>query len=190
MDCKSGKDEVCVARSSSTTPPRHPPTRHAAPPVFFSRRRVRLRALAPQQMRGGGAPSGAPALCSRLDRSAGAQISLRRATRSFSSAPASRRSTAASIRLRAALPGGEKPPPFRQRAPRSQALVPGGRCPGAARVRRATLAPRPQAPHPAAAGFLRNSRRKANRSLPGHPFRPAPPQNVSGDALTSEDQAL
>jgi hypothetical protein len=39
--------------------------------------------------------------------------------------------------------------PFRQRAPRSQALVPGGRCPGAARVRRATLAPRPQAPHPA-----------------------------------------
>jgi hypothetical protein len=45
----------------------------AGSPVLFVRRRVRLHALAPQQMRGGGAPSGAPALCSRLDRSAGAQ---------------------------------------------------------------------------------------------------------------------
>ena len=122
------------------------------------RRRVRLRALAPQQMRGGGAPSGAPALCSRLDRSAGAQISfgvLRAHRRQvyavcahrMPSALAFRRSTAASIRLQAALLGGGNP--VRQRAPRSQALVPGGRCPGAARVRRATLAPRPQAPHPA-----------------------------------------
>jgi hypothetical protein len=137
-------------------------------PYLFVRRRVRLQSLAPQQMRGGGAPSGAPALCSRLDRSAGAQISLRRAARSDKARSPLGAPPRRLFGSRPRFSAGNCPE--RQRAPRGQALVPGGRCPGTARVRRATLAPRPQAPHPAAAGFLRNSRRKANRSLPGSPF--------------------
>src|SRR5215213_1059139 len=92
--------------------PQHPiqlSNSHARSPVLFVRRRVRLHALASQQMRGGGAPSGAPALCSRLNRSAGAQTNpgvLRALSQARSplGAPA-----AAFHRFRAALLGGELP---------------------------------------------------------------------------------
>ena len=99
----------CAARSSSTTPPPSPSNSHAGLPVLFVRRRVRLQLRSPQPMRGGGAPSGAPALCSRLNRSAGAQTNpgvLRALSQARSplGAPA-----AAFHRFRAALLGGELP---------------------------------------------------------------------------------
>jgi hypothetical protein len=76
MDCrvKPGNDEsVCGEVMLNNSPPIQLSNSHASSPVLFVRRRVRLQLRAPQNMRGGGAPSGAPALCSRLDRSAGAQ---------------------------------------------------------------------------------------------------------------------
>ena len=143
--------------------------RHAAPPVLFGRRRVRLSCRCPShQSEGGGAPSGAPFdVHAWTDPLARGPIRTCRALylkRARLSALLPRRSIGSGPRFSAGNC------PERQRAPRSQAVVPGGRCPGTARVRKATLAPRPQVPHPAAAGFLRNSRRKANRSLPGPTF--------------------
>jgi hypothetical protein len=106
--------------------------------------------MSPGIKRGGRSAERRTNPCSRLERSAGAQTNpgvlralIKRARlsalhRGVCSVPG--RASRGDLRLR-------------QRAPRSQALVPGGRCPGTARVHRVTLAPRPQAPHPILAGI-------------------------------------
>jgi hypothetical protein len=160
--------------------PCRPATGRAGSPVLFVRRRVRLQLRAPQQMRGGGAPSGAPALCSRLDRSAGAQTNpgvLRALSQARSPLGAPPRRLFGS---RPRFSGRSSPPSASSSQPGPSA-------------RRAVPRSRPSAqshvsPAPAGAAssrsryFSGNNRRRFEPVSPRLNLRLAPPQNVSGDA--------
>ena len=143
-----GKALRLAARQCSTTrPPIQLSNSHESPPVLFVRRRVRLQSLAPSANEGRRSAERRTSLMFtprpvrwRADQS-------RRAARSDKARPPLGAPPRRLFGSRPRFSAGNCPE--RQRAPRGQALVPGGRCPGAARVRRASLAPRPQAPHPA-----------------------------------------